>query len=471
MLNYPIINLSQLPGPKGLPLLGNVLQLKLPKLHLILEEWADRYGEMYKFNIFNKSAVVISNTELIHQILRERPVTYRRISAMENTSREHETNGVLTSEGDHWRWQRSITMQAFKPECLRRFFPTMNKILIRLHKRWTISAKKEQKIDIEREWMRYTVDIATNFAFGYDINMLGDSDDSFQRHLERQLPFFNRRVNSPFPYWHFFTLPSDRAANKSLVAIKETIRDFVLKAQERLALNPELAHQPSNFLEALLVAEDENGNRFSYVEIQGNIISILLAGEDTSAHTLAWLVYFMTEYPEVQLNMQKEADAVLNDDDIPHDITVLDKLDYIEAAVNETMRLKSVVPITFLEPNLDVELEGISIPKETTLMLLTRHLSLQEKNFTDARNFRPERWFESNQNVCVHNRNASIPFGAGPRFCAARNLAMMEMKMAMAMVCKNFNITRVDTDSPVKEVFSFTLMPDNLKIKLTHRNK
>ena len=461
--------IAKLPGPKGLPLLGNVLQLDLAKLHLIVEEWADHYGEIYKFKIFNKTAVAISNIELIHQILRDRPETFRRISAMESVSRESETNGVLTSEGDHWRWQRAVTMQAFKPECLRRFFPTMLIINQRLYDRWHHAAATGQTVDIERDWMKYTVDIATNFAFGYDINTLTDSDDSFQRHLEKQLPFFNRRVNSPFPYWHFFTLPSDREANQSLDVIKETIRKFVEKAQQRLEQQPELASQPSNFLEALLVSEDDNGNRFSYVEIQGNIISILLAGEDTSAHTLAWLIYFMTEHPDVQLKMQQEVDAVLDENVMPQDLATLDKLDYIEAAINETMRLKSVVPITFLEPNLDVEVGDIAIPKGTTILLMTRHCGKQEKNFSQPENFNPERWLDAIPAGCTHNRNASLPFGAGPRFCAARNLAMMEMKMAIAMVCKNFNVRRVDTGKPVTEAFSFTLMPENLMVRFEKR--
>lgn len=461
--------ISQLPGPKGLPVLGNILQLDLPKLHLILEGWADLYGEIYKFKLFNKTAVVISNTELIHSILRDRPDTYRRISAMETISRESGTHGVLTAEGDEWRWQRSVTMQAFKPDCLRRFFPTMKEILGRLYKLWDNCANTGEIVDVGRDWMRFMIDITTHFAFGYDINLLENDDDSFQRHLERQLPYFNRRLNSPFPYWHFITLPSDRAANESLEVIKEIIRKFVLQAQERLERQPEFADQPSNFLESLLVAQDEDGKRFSYEEIQGNIYNILQAGEDTSALTLAWLVYFITEHPDVQVKMQQEADTVLIEDNVPQDLAVLEKLNYIEAVINETMRLKSVVPVTFLEPNIDVELDGLAIPKGTTLMLITRYGALQEKNFTDAHLFKPERWLEANPIGCVHNRNASLPFGSGPRFCAARNLAMMEMKMAMAMVCKNFSVSRVDTGQPVQEVFSFTLMPDKLKVKFEKR--
>jgi cytochrome P450 len=461
--------LSQLPGPKGLPLLGNLLQLNLQKLHIILEDWADSYGDIYKFKLVHKTIVVISDTDLIQKILRDRPQTYRRISAVERISHESGNHGVFAAEGDQWRRQRYVTMQAFKSENLRLFFPTLYQITTRLHHRWSNLATIEQVIDVRSDWMRFTVDVTTQFAFGYDINLLKKDDDSFQRHLERQLPAFNRRLNAPFPYWHFVKLPSDRAMEKSLTVIEETIKSFIRQTRERLTQQPELTLHPTNFLEALLVNKDEDGIGFSDAEIQGNIMTMLLAGEDTTAHSLSWLLYLMADHPDVQLKMQQEADAVLGDVIIPTDISTTEKLSYIEAVIYETLRLKSVAPLLFMEPNFDVELNGMAIPAGTTLMLLTRYAAIQEKNFTDAVQFKPERWLESTATNCTHNRNTNIPFGAGPRFCPGRNLAILEMKIALAMMCKSFSVIRVDTDHPVQEVFSFTMLPDNLKIKLKNR--
>ena len=123
----------------------------------------------------------------------------------------------------------------------------------------------------------------------------------------------------------------------------------------------------------------------------------------------------------------------------------------------------------FIEPNRDVEIAGFPVPKGTFLMLVNRFGALQEENFTDAHQFRPERWLGTNTPDCVHNRNASMPFGTGPQFCPGRNLAMLEMKMAVAMLCKNFLIKRIETGQPVQEVFLFTMMPDNLMVKFEVR--
>ncbi|MEC4747424.1 cytochrome P450 [Methylomicrobium sp. Wu6] len=457
---------SQLPGPKGLPLLGNLLQIDLHKLHLILEEWADIYGGIYQFRLANKPVVAISDTELIQQILRDRPRTYRRISAIERITKELGTHGVFAAEGEQWQRHRTLTMQAFRPDNLRRFFPTLHGITERLHNRWCAAAG--QAIDLRQDWMRFTVDVTTQFAFGYDINLLESESAEFQQHLECQLPVFNRWANSPFPYWHFVKLPSDRAMEKSLVAIKETINGFVRQTRQRLAEQPATGLQPANFLETLLLARDDDGAGLSDEEIQGNIITVLLAGEDTTAHTLSWLLHLIGEHPEVQKQMQQEADSVLGSETLPPDIGTLEKLPYIEAVAQETLRLKNVAPMLYLEPVMDVELNGFTIPQGVTLMLLNRHGALQEQNFNDARAFIPERWLAAHP-ACPHNRSAFIPFGAGPRFCPGRNLAMLEIKMAIAMVCRNFTVTGVETGQPVREVFSFTMMPENLKIRFDRR--
>lgn len=462
-------SLSGLPGPKGIPLIGNLLQIDLKKLHLITEKWSSIYGDIYKFKLANKTIVAITDSALIKDILKNRPHIYRRVSSIERVGGELESNGVFAAEGKQWERQRQITMQAFKPEQLQRFFPVMGNITERLKNRWHRIANTGQAIDVQKDCMRFTVDITTNFAFGYDINLLEQESDSFQRHLERFLPVFNRRANAPFPYWHFVKLPSESAMEKSLNIIKKTIDTFIHETRQRLASQPGITIKPDNFLEALLLACDEKGNNLSDAEIQGNIITLLLAGEDTTAHTLAWLLYLITEHPEIQHKMQMEADAVLGAASIPANLSVVEQLTYIEAVAHETMRLKSVAPLLFMEPIRDVELAGFLIPKGTFLMLVSRYGALQEKNFSYAHKFMPERWLETHSAHIIHNRNASIPFGSGPRFCPGRNLALLEIKMAMAMLCKNFSITRVESNQPIQEIFSFTMKPDKLMINLALR--
>ncbi len=460
---------EQLPGPKALPILGNLLQVDRKKLHLILEQWCDSYGPIYKFSLPNKPIVVVGEPDLIQKILRERPETYRRMSTMTRVVEELGLTGVFSAEGEQWRRQRHLTMQAFNPDHLRRFFPTLLKITERLKRRWDECSLTPQAVDVQKEWQRYTVDVTTGLAFGHDMNTLEEDGDLLQHHLEIMFPAFNRRINAPFPYWHYFKLPSDHALERSLVVIRQRIGEFIRQGRQRLTENPDLASHPTNFLEAMLAAHEEGVAKFTDEEVYGNVLTILLAGEDTAAHTLAWIIYLMTEHPEVQQRMQQEAEAVLGNQVMPQDFNSLGKLRYIEAVAFETLRLRSVAPLLFLEPNVDVDVGGVRIPRGTALMLVTRYGALQEENFTAAGDFQPERWLQSDPADQVHNRGAFVPFGAGPRFCPGRHLALLEIKSAMAMVCRNFNLTRVDTGRPVEEIFSFAMMPKKLLVTFARR--
>src|SRR5204863_5042148 len=130
-------------------------------------------------------------------------------------------------------------------------------------------------------------------------------------------------------------------------AIRETISGFVTRGRARLAENPELAEHPANLLDAMLGARDEGDAAFTDEEIYGNVLTMLLAGEDTTANTMAWMMHFMTEHPEAQARMQAEAGPVVGDAGMLHELQDAERLDYIEAVTHETMRLKPVAPILF----------------------------------------------------------------------------------------------------------------------------
>ena len=91
-------------------------------------------------------------------------------------------------------------------------------------------------------------------------------------------------------------------------------------------------------------------------------------------------------------------------------------------------------------------------------------------NFADSKSFRPERWLEAaGRSTDGHNTQAFLPFGAGPRFCPGRHLAMLEIKMVAAMLCRNFDVSRAPDSTPTEEVFSFTMMPSSVRVRLRQR--
>jgi cytochrome P450/nitrite reductase/ring-hydroxylating ferredoxin subunit len=462
-------SLAHLPGPKGLPLIGNALQLDPKRLHLILEQWRRRFGSIYTFKLMHRPFVVIAAPDLIQHMLRDRPETYRRISAIESVPKEMGINGVFSAEGEQWRRQRRLAMQALDTRHLRQFFPTLINVTRRLQQRWAAAAKAQRAVDVQKDLMRYTVDVTTNLAFGYDMNTLEQGEDVIQRHLERIFPMVNRRINAPFPYWRYYKRRADRDLDQALAAIRQIIGEIITHSRRRLAQASDRAEHPANFLEAMLIAQEEGQTQLTDDEVFGNIFTMLLAGEDTTANTMAWMLHFLSHYPDVQTKLQAEVDAVLGQADLLPDIKAADKLTYLEAVAYETMRLKPVVPFLFLEANEDVEVGGVSIPKATAIVALTWDSGLQEDHFPVAHDFQPERWLAHSASA-ARDRHAIMPFGSGPRLCPGRSLALLEIKAALSMVCRHFSFTPAADAGPVGEVFAFTLMPTNVLLDFSERN-
>jgi cytochrome P450 len=190
---------------------------------------------------------------------------------------------------------------------------------------------------------------------------------------------------------------------------------------------------------------------------------MLLAGEDTTANTIAWMLHFISQAPDVQAKLRAEVDGVLEQASLLPDITAADQLVYLEAVAYETMRLKPVVPFLFLEPNQDVEVGGVSVPTGTAIVALTWDSGLQEDRFPAARAFQPDRWLADTASA-AHDRHTILPFGSGPRLCPGRGLALLEIKTAVSMICRHFRFTKAAPAEPVGEVFAFTLMPTNLRL-------
>lgn len=158
--------ISELPGPPGLPLLGNLHQIRITRLHRILEEWAATYGPLYRFRMGPKRMVVVSDAELAHRVLRARPSTYRRLASVGEFGVENGMPGVISAEGAAWREQRRLWTDALGSGRVRDSYPTLRTAVERLRQRWTDAAHRDEPIDIVNDFKRFTADTTTSFARG-----------------------------------------------------------------------------------------------------------------------------------------------------------------------------------------------------------------------------------------------------------------------------------------------------------------
>jgi cytochrome P450 len=198
---------------------------------------------------------------------------------------------------------------------------------------------------------------------------------------------------------------------------------------------------------------------------------MLLAGEDTTANSLAWAIWLLFSHPECLARARAEIDERVGD---PATWTIDDfaRLDYLEACANEAMRLRPVVPFLMLQALRETSVAGIRIPVDTVIWGVLRSDSLRDDYFGEAKRFRPERWLDADlaHGAASANRIA-MPFGAGPRVCPGRHLAMLEIKMALAVLLGRFDIDDVAARSggePMEEL-SFTMSPEPLTLRLRRR--
>jgi cytochrome P450 len=457
-------SIADLPAPPGLPLLGNLPQTwRIDRAHLVVEGWADRYGPIFKFHVGRRLAVVINDVEEINRVLRERPEGFRRWREIEQSFARIGFPGVFSVEGEDWRRQRRLAVTALNSNHLHRHFHVIRTATERLHRRLSAAARDGRSIDLSGEFTSYAVDVTSTLAFGHDLNTLERGDSELQSHIQRVFTMLNFRIFFPFQYWRWFRLPADRRLDRSLVILNQAVAGFIEQARARMRERPELFEAPENFLEAMLAAQRED-RAFTDEEIVGNTFALLIAGEDTTAHTMAWTSWFLAQHNDIQTSWAQEALEVLGDERFPAEHELISRFSYGEAVLRESMRLKSVANGVVVEALADTTVCDTHIPAGTRLILETRHAGRS----AHGAEYDPERWLEDGERQ-TPDQKSFLAFGAGPRFCPGRNLAFLESKTAMAMIARNFEIELDSTGGPVTERFAFTTIPRGLRVRLRER--
>ena len=464
--------IKDLPGPRALPLVGNAFQVTLASVHQDFERWAREFGTLYQMKMGRAQVLVIADHDLLAAVLRDRPEGFRRSPRITEIATELGLpQGLSTSEGEDWQRQRRMVMASFAPSQVRAYFPLLRKVTLRLQARWQKAARASESINLQADLMRFTVDAIAGLAFGKDINTLESGEDVIQRHLDKVLPAVAWRVVSLVPYWRYFKLPADRALERSVAVINATLLDFVAQARQRLTDDPALRDKPGNLLEAMLVAADQPDSGLGDRQVVGNVLTMLLAGEDTTANTLAWMIHLLHRNRKALQRVQQEARA-LAPDPASFSMELMDQLAFLDACISETMRLKPVAPLMLLQALRDTTVGDVAVPKATLIMGVLRHDSVSEGYFQNPMAFEPERWLpEAPQALSPAAKRAAIPFGSGPRMCPGRYLALLEMKMAMAMLLARFDIESVDTPDgkETQERMTVTMAPVGLQMRLRER--
>ena len=467
---------EDLPGPRGLPFFGNSLQLDLPRLHLQFEQWSREFGPMYKLTVPGRRLLVISNHEMVAAVLRDRPGGFSRTSKLQEIWTELGLQpGVFGANGEVWKRQRRMVMAGFDPAHVKRYYPAMVAVAKNLSARWHRAALAGQAVDLQADLMRYTVDTIAGLAFGSEVDTLGSDGDVIQHHLDQIFPAVFQRMLKPLPLWRWLPSAADRRLTQSVVEINRAVDGFVAEARQRLLADPARRVTPPNLLEAMIVAADEPGSGIDDQQVAGNVLTMLLAGEDTTANSLAWLFHLLWQHPAHLARAVAEVQRVVGDTASPS-MEQLAQLDYVEACAYEAMRLKPVAPLLPLQTRHEMVIGDVLVPEGISVSSLMRLDSLNDAHVPNAAAFEPERWLAGGDTpaaVAASVKRVAMPFGAGPRMCPGRYLALLEIKLAIATALRDFDIIAVETvdGAAPQERLQFTMTPEGLRMRLRVKSR
>ncbi len=470
--------LHSLPGPTPWPLLGNAPQVPRGRFHQQLEAWARRYGDIYQLRLGPRRYLVVSAPDVVGSVLRRRPDEFGRSRRMEEITRAYGFLGLFSAGGETWRRQRPMVLGGLDPSHIRDYFPALLDVTARLRTRWERSAG--QSLDLQAELTRYTVDVTTGLAFGHDLRTLEqDGGEAIQDHLNVVLPALYARVLQPLDLPAWLRTPAQRRAERALQghlqALREAVAGFIARTRTDLEREPALRERPRNLIQALVAARDQPGSGVCDEDVAGNVLTMLLAGEDTTANTLAWLVWLLHSHPQALARAREEVDTVLGGAAGVQSAAQLAELPWLDACVQETLRLKPAGPLVMAQSLRETVVGDVLVPSDAIVVCLLRPAALDARTFAQPERFDPQRWVGGAG--AVHAMGSAkrqvMAFGAGPRMCPGRYLALAEVKLAAAMLLACFDIEEVGTPGGGEpaEHMAIVMAPVGLRMRLRPRRR
>jgi cytochrome P450 len=245
-------------------------------------------------------------------------------------------------------------------------------------------------------------------------------------------------------------LPGVRRTNAALAAMNRIVYGMI---DARRAEAPGALAGRLDLLSALVRATDEAGGGMSREQLRDEVLTLFLAGHETTSHALTWAWYLLSRHPEAEARVHAELDAVLGG----REATVADlpRLEYTSAVFDEAMRLYPPAPVISRTASEDATVGGYSVPAGAELLVWIYCLHHDGRWFPEPERFRPERFLPDAPDL---PKCAYVPFGAGTRACVGKHFALMEAKLILATVAQRFRL-RLAPDQRVEKQLAVTLSP------------
>ena len=441
------------PGPKrGLPFTSLFTYRRGPLAYL--ENLAKQYGDLVRFKIGPQEAFFLNHPDLIKEVLVTSNQNFMKGLVLQRAKRLL-GEGLLTSEGEFHRRQRRLAQPAFHRQRIASYAEVMVDYAERTSSRWQDGAT----LDISGEMMRLTLGIVGKTLFDADVESdAGDVGEAMTVVMALfdtlTLPFFELLSKLPLPQLRRF----DAARTKLDRIIFNLVDDRRRSGNDR-----------GDLLSMLLLAQDEEGDggQMTNQQLRDELMTIFLAGHETTANALTWTWYLLSKHPEVERKFHQELDEVLGSR--RPTFADVSNLRYTEMVFAESMRLYPPAWAIGRLSTVDCELGGYFIPKRSLVLVSQYVMHRDERYFADPLTFDPQRWTPEARES--RPQFSYFPFGGGPRRCIGEGFAWMEGILLLATLGRDWNF-RLVPDHPVALRPVVTLRPKHgMKLTVRRRRK
>lgn len=449
------IKLNHISGPRGYHYFEYVRHFQKNILGAFTQVYKE-YGAIASFP-WPMNSVIIYSPSYAKKVLVESSKNYIKGEQIEEL-RAVVGNGLATNNDySSWLKSRSLISKVFTKKSVENFCPIFNEKSIKQIDEWNLllKAKNEIELDICEQMKLLTFDIACTTLLGAQLSREEAFEINEAVHYTSIVTYQRIFQFFPLPYW----IPT--FSHIKFHRHFKVMNSIVMKLinNEKNSLEDE---GQKSILQKLVHAYDpETNHRFSDSELRDEALTLMLAGHETSAHTLTWIIGLLAKNQDVQTKLQDEIDDNKNLSPLMY----MEKMNYLVAIIKESMRLYPAFPVLSRKACVNDSIGDHFIPKDTNVVIPIFVIQRSEEFWSDPLTFNPERFYDG-KNENTYN---TLPFSRGPRRCVAEYFAMVEMCIVIFNIFKNYNVSLVGKDMPLA-IASVSLKPEGgMPVKMTKR--
>ena len=400
-----------------------------------------RYGTFFCVVSAGQRVYIITDPALVHEVLVVKNDKFEKAQLLRDAVGAFLGKGLLTNEGESWKRQRKLVQPAFHFQRIEAYGTAMAEETTRTIAHW----RDGETRDVSHDMMAITLYIVNRTLFNADVHGQADHVGELMHVL---LEGANEVINNTETWFEKITRIKHRRQEQAIADLKRIVDEIIREHQAK-------GGDTGDLLSMLLAARDEEGQPMSEAQLRDEVITLFVAGHETTANAVTWALYLLSQHTDVECKLRSEL-AQLHGK--PPTVRDLQRLPYLEQVIKESMRLYPPAGGATRQPIEDLELGGYRVRKGDMIAISSYAMHRNPQFFPDPERFDPERF--SPEREAQTPKYAYLPFGAGPRVCIGNVFALMESRIILATILQRWTLALAPGEN-VKAEQLFTIRPRN----------